>query len=339
MNKQELYLSFYNFFLNNIFQSLFFVIKNILYTTKIYRSDTVPSSSFRSLISNIHNLNGIKIGTELYQSMSIPLVVLTWNMIVITTIDHIGIHGNINIVITVYNLSFTNNKTLLPVRFINDKKEICNDSINILEICGNRVTDTYLIETVELTIPFDHIDTIIWNNIKNVVESIIDDYNNNKSQISKVYILHGSPGCGKSTTLRILTNKLNGILFSEYDPTKVHSIKNIIRNYKDIEPLIIGYEEFDVSFDKIINDNVKNDYEDIILDAINKASWNNLIDYIKRKKNIIFIMTTNKTIDQIKDMVKKDSSYFRSGRVDAHFIWPEKIYDFPKKIITHVVSH
>lgn len=330
----NLYTPFFHVLFSTLINFIVFVIKNIFFTVRIYRSDTISNSSFRTLVNNIQNLNGLKFGIETYQTMNLPLVVFAWNTIIITSLDHIGIHGNINVVITSYHLSFFKYTPLIQDKKVDEENSFKNDSINILEICGNRASDTYITETTETTIPFMDMDKNILKNSKDVAESIVNDYNNSSTHLSKVYILHGKPGCGKSTTLRIITNMLKGVLFSDYDPTKIHSIKDVIRDYTDKEPLIIGYEEFDISFEKIITDQVERQYENIILDAVDKSSWNNLIDYIKRKQNVIFIMTTNKTIEQIKEITRMDSSYLRYGRVDAHFLWPEKSTEYPQKIKT-----
>lgn len=96
----------------------------------------------------------------------------------------------------------------------------------------------------------------------------------------------------------------------------------------------MAYEEFDISFEKIVAGNVTEKHSGIIQDANDKASWTALLDYIKRKQNIIFVMVTNKTYDEIQKITNGDESFLRYGRIDAHFVWPEEDDDIVRKINT-----
>ena len=135
---------------------------------------------------------------------------------------------------------------------------------------------------------------------------------------SQIFLVSGPPGCGKSTSNRILANKLNGVLFSDYDPTRsmhdLWSTHGFITGDNNV--LIVVMEEMDIMLEKIVSGTVSDKKNHV--DIIDKVSWNNMLDKIKRVDNIVLIMNTNKSIKEIKDICK-DPSYLRKHRVDCYF--------------------
>jgi hypothetical protein len=142
-----------------------------------------------------------------------------------------------------------------------------------------------------------------------------------------VFVLHGPPGCGKSITLRVLAQHLSdAYLYADCDPTSpAGSLVNVIMH--NSTTTIVGYEEFDVSFKKIVDDKVSTgrsaEYFTKI-DVVDKASWNRMIDKFKRRTKSILVMTTNLGIDDMLPLCNGDTSLLRRGRVDAHFVWNEE---------------
>jgi energy-coupling factor transporter ATP-binding protein EcfA2 len=233
----------------------------------------------------------------------------------------VGMHADTCVTFTVYrwNWGSVKGNPIVPDNIqpnVNHK-----DTIHILEANGNRADDMYLKRMVELTLPTIGIDTKILKTSTLVADAIVKDYfDGNKA--AKCYILHGRPGCGKTTTLRLITKLVSGTLFADYNPTGVHAIRTIINQWDS--DVVIAYDEFDVSFQHIVAGRHGTDeYSGIIPDAKDKASWNSLLDYIKRKQHVIFVMVTNKTFEEIQDMTNGDNSFLRYGRVDSHFVWPD----------------
>jgi energy-coupling factor transporter ATP-binding protein EcfA2 len=273
-----------------------------------------------NLVDAIYSIKGIRLGMEVFRSHSIPLFVLSWETIVTTQIEIMGLHGETCVTFTVYrwNWGFVKGLPIIPDH--SQLNSIEKNTIHILETNGNKTNDMYLKRMVELTLPTIGIDNVILKSSNSVADAIVKDYISGNNA-AKVYVLHGRPGCGKSTTLRLITKQLSGTLFADYNPTGVHAISTIINQWDS--DIIIAYDEFDVSFERIVLGNVNDKYSGIIPDAKDKASWNSLLDYIKRKQRVIFVMITNKTFEEIQEITNGDDSFLRYGRVDSHFVWPE----------------
>ena len=305
------------------------VVRHFLYSKRVYRSNSTSESMIDNLVTALYSIKGIRLGTEVFRSQNIPLFLISWETIVVVQVETIGMQGNMCATFTVYrwNWGAVKGQPIIPD---NIQRTVQADTINILESSGNRAEDMYLKRMTELTLPPNGIDSRILCKSQSVAQAIVDDYNAG-GNAAKVFILHGKPGCGKSTTLRLITKLVNGTLFADYNPTGVHTVRTIISDGDDSQ-MVIGYEEFDVSFKKIVAGNVSIQYDRLIPDAKDKASWTSLLDYLKRKQHVIFVMVTNKSLEDIEEMTCGDESFLRYGRVDAHFVWPEGDDEAPKKI-------
>jgi len=295
--------------------------RHLFYSKRIYRSNSCSERTISDLIDAIYSIKGIRLGMEVFRSHSIPLFLMNWETIVITQIEAVGMHGTDTcLTFTVYrwNWGCVQGKPIVPDHIQPNLTQ--KDTIHVLETNGNREADMYLKKMVELTLPLVGIDSQIIKVSKSVADAIVEDYNAS-SKAAKVYVLHGKPGCGKTTTLRLITKLVSGTLFADYNPTGVHAIRTIINQWES--EMVIAYDEFDVSFEHIVCGKVTDKYLGLIPDAKDKASWNSLLDYIKRKQHVIFVMVTNKTFEEIQEMCNGDDSFLRYGRVDAHFIWPD----------------
>lgn len=143
-----------------------------------------------------------------------------------------------------------------------------------------------------------------------------------------IFLLHGPPGCGKSTAVRMLTHKLDAKLYSEYNPVRVgESMRSLLSNHMYLmdgtQRLVIGFEEFDVSLESIFAGKMKST-DEYILDAFDKQSWNTLWDTYRYRKYTVVVMTTNKSVAECRQLVHlhdASGSMLRAGRIDGHFVW------------------
>lgn len=202
INNLLTHIWFMNFFID--------IAKHILYSKRIYRS-TSADSILSDLADAIYAIKGIRLGMEIFKSHSIPLFLISWETIVITQIDNVGLHAETCATFTVYrwNWGLTKGLPIIPDIV---KQNTCNGAniIHVLETSGNRIGDMYLSRRAEIVLPTSGIDTNVLNTSKSVANAIVDDYiEGNKA--AKVYVLHGRPGCGKSTTIRLITQMISAI--------------------------------------------------------------------------------------------------------------------------------
>lgn len=300
------------------------MLENALFIKRVYRS----SSSHKTTMEAIDALNklpgAVKFGMEIWQSRMVPAVLIRHDIFAISTVQNEGIHGDAGVTIAVYcsrHWGACRGKPIIPDNN-GPKLGTGAKTIEVIEKCSNKNDDTTLVSTTELTLPLCGIDGTILLNSRGVADIITDHYRSGLGS-ARVYIIHGNPGCGKSTMLRILAENIDGVLFPCYNPTNPSfCFRAIINDYaSESKPLIIAYEEFDVSFKHIVAETVSH-YDGMTPDAVDKASWNTMLDTIKRKTNVILVMITNKTYDNIVAMCRNDMSLIRYGRIDSHFVWP-----------------
>ena len=202
--------------------------------------------------------------------------------------------------------------------------------IKVLECCSNDVRDVGNLSTFKEIALDDAMPAEARECAKTAATEIADAYKQGNGKAC-VFVLHGSPGVGKSSTAREVTRLLNGILYSAYDPTRCgECLWGIISNYAmDSAPMVIAFEEFDIALSAVVNQTVQ-ETDDLRRDATDKRSWNGLLDRLKRKTNVVMIMTTNRMrSDLVSDVCNGDESYIRPGRVDRHI---ELQHASPQKI-------
>jgi len=210
-----------------------------------------------------------------------------------------------------YLYCICNINTLEELKKINDIIIKSDDKIvNVIELCG---TTTWDQQYVTRSIPFN---MIAHPNQKEIMEDIIQYYKENNVCVA---MISGEPNCGKSTIGWLIAQELNGIICEDYNPTiPGHNLLKLINSAESSKekPLIVMYNEFDVSLELVHSNKVKT-YKDLITEIYNKTTWNTFFDRIERKMrpNLILIMTSNKTREDI----IQDESYLRDGRIST--VW------------------
>lgn len=314
---------------------IFDVLKNIFIIIQLYRLwyIFVNQRTYRSMPTDQQCLkvldiidNDIKQGSaisfygkEYTNDRYIPRMVISFKKFYFAYayIEYIGMSINQNITLIVYTPI---NYPLLVEDIQIEKEE--KDTIKIIENMG----DSYHELANEIAIN-PQISKDILHLANNCASSIIEQYNNNNNN-GHICLLYGEPGVGKSTTARIIAQKLGSILYSDYNPAKTkYNLFQVVHQYAHLnKPFVIVMEECDIILENIYNSKCEEKAE-----ITDKISWNGILDKIKRRKNIILILTTNKPYKKLIDICKGDKSLLRKHRVDY-------IYEICKdnwKIIDH----
>lgn len=156
-----------------------------------------------------------------------------------------------------------------------------------------------------------------------IMTDIIGKYNTKKRL---TVFVHGTTGTGKSTLGILLAKELSGAYCHDFNPSEPgDSFKGLLRDSKGNDevsgPLVIVMEEIDTLIRMIHEGNVTR-HKNVVTSVHNKATFNTFLDDMIFYRNIIIIMTSNKTREQIDLM---DTSYLREGRVNAYYSMTREI--------------
>jgi hypothetical protein len=135
------------------------------------------------------------------------------------------------------------------------------------------------------------------------------------------FVLCGKPGIGKSTVPRLVTERLkrtnDTYLYTLNPCTPGESIVKA-RDYAGLcteDLCVVVIEEFDCVLDRLGKVHVGETTATAMV--TDKQSWNNMMDYIAYVPNVLLIMTTNRSKEELRDLY--DASLTRDGRVSAFF--------------------
>lgn len=299
---------------------IFDALKNILIIIQLYRLwyIFVNQRTYRSMPTDqqcvkvlniidtdIKQGNAISFyGKEYINDRYIPRMVISFRKFYFAYayVEYIGMSIHQNITLTVY--------TPINCPLIIEDVQIDEEERHTLKIIEN-LGDSYNELTNEIAINAQ-ISKEVLKLANTCAASIIDNYKNNNNN-GMVCLLHGEPGVGKSTTTRIVAHELRSILYSDYNPAKTRSnLFHIVNQYSHLnKPFVVVMEECDIILENIHNSKCEEKSE-----ITDKISWNGILDKIKRRKNIILILTTNKSYKQLIEICNGDKSLLRKHRVD-----------------------
>lgn len=157
-----------------------------------------------------------------------------------------------------------------------------------------------------------------------VIDSISEIYDRQKR--ASVFI-HGITCAGKSSIGYLLAKKYNGRFCHSFNPTdpgdQFASLINCINSeYSDEDvPNIIVLEEADIII-KAIHKNTIALNREVPTSVHNKSTWATFLDDMIFYKNVILILTSNDSKDDIDAL---DKSYLRKGRIDASYVMNEPL--------------
>ncbi len=140
-----------------------------------------------------------------------------------------------------------------------------------------------------------------------------------KQKKSASIFISGLPGTGKSMIGFLLANELNAKLVRTFNPTEPGD--NMIRLIRDTDPddetpLILMLDEVDTMIRKITEHTIV-PHKNIPIMIHDKISFNRFMDDMMFYDNVILIMTSNESKENI-DAI--DSSFLRKGRINESFV-------------------
>jgi hypothetical protein len=150
-----------------------------------------------------------------------------------------------------------------------------------------------------------------------IMNSCIDVYS---SKGRATIFIHGVSNAGKSSIGYLLAKQLDGYFCNSFNPTdpgdRFSTVLNEMKN-RDYEekPVIIVLEEVD-DIIKTFHGSIVPQNRDMPILVRNKLTWTTFLDNMVFWKNVIFIMTSNTSKEDI-DLL--DPAYLGKGRVHASF--------------------
>lgn len=151
----------------------------------------------------------------------------------------------------------------------------------------------------------------LWTEILTDAQDFLDPetekwYADHGMPYHRKYIFHGTPGCGKSTAVRVLASELDVPLYMINLGAARMDDEMLISLVHDIPPRsMVALEDVDRAFTKISDDPATHT-------AINEATILNLLDGTLSKDGLITVMTCNH-YDMLNDALR------RHGRTDRVF--------------------
>jgi hypothetical protein len=147
-----------------------------------------------------------------------------------------------------------------------------------------------------------------------------------KKKKSAVFFISGASGKGKSMTAVFLAKLLNGMYCEDCTPWEPgDSIQSLYMDFEDVirkenKPLIVCFDEVDTILEKIQRNAIPNN-DTVQTSVRDKCGWNKLFSKVERGlfPNLIIIMTSNRSPEQVTQMMGNDGSFIRKGRVDRFY--------------------
>jgi hypothetical protein len=159
--------------------------------------------------------------------------------------------------------------------------------------------------------------------LKQCIQTYQDKKNSAHRPSTLVVFLSGESRTGKSYFAQLLCHRLKGVLCDTFYPQEYGT------NFNDIyftvfptpdKPLVLVLNEIETIFDSF---SISKESESFQRDVSDKTSWNNFLDRLSSEENVILIMTSNYSIEELS--LKYDRSYLRHGRVHCYETFHELI--------------
>ncbi|PNH12547.1 hypothetical protein TSOC_000490 [Tetrabaena socialis] len=294
-------------------------IPSLVFVQRIYKSNADLKLTMLVLDAINDIQPAMRFGEEVFRRHTVPRVMLSLRKqyFLQTKLCNVGIDGDLHLEVVVWRPFW------IPALVPDAVPQKRLDPRHTLEVLT--LINACMVTATEILMS-DEVPPVARANAEAVAQMMHDHYSE-KKQRSCVFVLHGYPGAGKSLAVRLLAKKLDADLFDAYHPAKRGiSLSSILSDYSGhMDRLVIAYEEFDTSLKKVAAGDVFNDDKEerrrMCFDATDKSSWNTLIDMYKRRTNTIMVLTTNRSYDEVQEMIDVDRSMLRKGRVDFHIVF------------------
>lgn len=296
------------------------LILNLVFVKRVYQSAADYRQTMDILDALCELPRVIRICEQRMEGRNIPKILICSRAFVTCEVSIIGLQCTAGVNVTIWRFPWAYQDPVVPDPA--PKPTPTGKCIKVLHRISNRDEEAgHMSSVIEMVHPTRNVSQKILQDADSTAQAMADAFRENGCG-SSVFILHGKAGAGKSTAVRMLAHKLGAILYADYNPTQPSdNLRMIMSDYvSESQTLVIAYEECDVSLERIKNKEVSvpAGYR---LDASDKASWNNLLDTIKRRYNLIMVMTTNRSKEELDALCDENKSMLRKGRVDAHFVW------------------
>lgn len=293
------------------------LLRHAVLVKRVYRSKANRKMTLDAIDALAKLPRALRIGAESFADRMVPVLLISASAVATGQV-RVEMDGESAVALTVWSPRWA-----APVVSDPKPQAASPGTITVLQRVSNRDDRDEMEEFQELAVPARGLPPQALASAHLVADAMADTLNS-YDRAATVFVLHGSPGCGKSTAVRLLAKKLDATLYADYNPTTpTDNLRCLMGTYATHKSaLVVAYEECDVSFAKIATGTARrpNDFRP---DAIDKASWNALLDAVKRRVNVVVVMTTNRTRAELAALADTDTrgSMLRRGRVDAHFEW------------------
>ena len=159
-----------------------------------------------------------------------------------------------------------------------------------------------------------------------IVDRISEVYNEKKRA---TIFIHGVSSAGKSSIGYLLAKKYNGRFCHSFNPTDpgdqiaylIHTMTSDLDGEELTIPIIVVIEEADCTIEAIHENKIVLNRE-VPTSVHNKSTWSTFLDDMIFYKNVILLLTSNRSKDTID---KLDPAYLRNGRINACYSMNEPL--------------
>lgn len=186
------------------------------------------------------------------------------------------------------------------------------ESITLYGRAGNYMSLYYTRRTLDVS------DLVAQGDQVHILADIMKQY---KKKGRATVFIQGICGTGKSTLGLLLAKELKGSFCHTFNPTTPgDSLHNLVREAEDFsdedkKPLIVVIEEVNTLI-RQIHANEIGLHKNIQTSVYNKSTYNTFMDDMMLYKNIVLILTSNESVEEVNAL---DPCYLRKGRVDAWY--------------------
>ena len=298
------------------------ILVSMMFTTRVYRSADVTIEKVLSVMRNGLGNKVWRIGAaDIWREYTLHAIIISFNpfTVIISYVERLAFSHVSELSITVYRINGSLPIIPDPIPSIPTEP---GKTVDVFDI-GNCYEGSYNSHIIERVTDVDNMPQNAYNFSIKLSDAMISTFNERNDTFGRVFMVHGPPGCGKTVATRLFASHTEATLAADYQPTERQSTMRMFTDM--VNKIVMVSDEFDNALLKIVEKSVNpdNGKKKTHPDAYDKPSWNNLLDKIHRRKDIILILITNKSVEDIQYIVGNDISLIRFGRIDMHFVYSD----------------